>query len=1005
MKKPIPFGKYLLLERINVGGMAEVFKAKAFGVEGFERLVAVKRILPSIAEDAEFITMFVDEAKIAVQLTHANIAQIFDLGRVGDSYFIAMEFVHGKDLRAIFDRARKRGETVPVPMACYVAMKVCEGLDYAHNKKDAAGRDLHLVHRDVSPQNVLLSYDGEVKVIDFGIAKAAGKAGKTQAGILKGKFGYMSPEQVRGLPLDRRSDIFAVGIVLYELLTGERLFVGESDFSTLEKVKNVEIMPPSTYNRRIPEELEQIVLKGLAKDVDDRYQTAMDLHDDLQSFMYTSGNFFSRKDLSAYQRKAFAEEIAKESAREEEYRRMEADLQRPGANTNSGLDQFDDIEPLEPSVNVPDPRPTAAPQKPAPAALAAAMAQPQPPPPPRNTKKPTLMGGMGAAVPPPPPRVSAAPPPPPPRASMPTPPPPVAAAAPTPAGGGIDMDWDEEELSTQIYDKPELGGPGIPDLPEVPRAGGMPSPFGGPGPASLGAPVGVPMSGPAIGGPPIGGPPVGQHGSMGAPMMGMSPQVSGAMRPSLGAGTAPALGSAPAVGSPPVMSAPPVMAAPMMGAPSPFDPSPMAQPTAGREPTAMTRNKREGSRNGMSALLAIAAALVVGLLGIGGYFMFFRSQPGTIHVSTQPSDAIVFLDNSPASSSTSSPFVLANVPPGSHLVEVRRAGYETWATRIELASAQELSLPPVALTAQAGTAVGGPPVGPLVAGGGGAVAPAGSGFALDTLPSGATVFVGDRELPQRTPVRVADLAPGTYGIRVEHGENYAPWVTQITVPQGQILQLETARLTLRNVTVEFASNPDGAEVFLARGAERRAIGRTPVTANVEVTGGAWNVTMSRGGYEDYESALVLADGVARTAHSGSLIERRGGGGGGGRGPRVSGGGGGGGGGGGSLPVAIRPAGGGGGGGGSDPPTTSRPTGGGGGGGGTGILRVNSQPWSQVIVDGRVIGNTPQMNISLPAGSHRVELVNPQFNARESFTIVITAGETSTRVVRLTIPAP
>jgi serine/threonine protein kinase len=209
VKKPIPFGKYLLLERINVGGMAEVFKAKAFGVEGFERLVAVKRILPSIAEDQEFITMFVDEAKIAVQLTHANIAQIFDLGRVGDSYFIAMEYVHGKDLRAIFDRARKRGETVPVPMACYVAMKICEGLDYAHNKKDAAGRDLHLVHRDVSPQNVLLSYDGEVKVIDFGIAKAAGKAGKTQAGILKGKFGYMSPEQVRGLPLDRRSDIFA----------------------------------------------------------------------------------------------------------------------------------------------------------------------------------------------------------------------------------------------------------------------------------------------------------------------------------------------------------------------------------------------------------------------------------------------------------------------------------------------------------------------------------------------------------------------------------------------------------------------------------------------------------------------------------------------------------------------------------------------------------------------------------------------------------------------------
>jgi serine/threonine protein kinase len=220
VKKPIPFGKYYLLERINVGGMAEVFKAKAFGVEGFERLLAVKRILPNIAEDEEFITMFIDEAKIAVQLQHANVAQIFDLGKVDDSYFIALEYVNGKDLRAIFDRGRQRGEVMSVPQACFVVMQVCEGLDYAHNKRDAQGHELHLVHRDISPQNVLIGFEGEIKLIDFGIAKAAGKASKTQAGILKGKFGYMSPEQVRGLPIDRRSDIFSVGIVLYELLTG-----------------------------------------------------------------------------------------------------------------------------------------------------------------------------------------------------------------------------------------------------------------------------------------------------------------------------------------------------------------------------------------------------------------------------------------------------------------------------------------------------------------------------------------------------------------------------------------------------------------------------------------------------------------------------------------------------------------------------------------------------------------------------------------------------------------
>src|SRR5438067_12521233 len=322
LKKPTPFGKYYLLERINVGGMAEVFRAKAFGVEGFERLVAVKRILPNIAEDKEFIRMFIDEAKLSVQLNHANIAQIFDLGVVDGSYYIALEHVHGRDLRAMFDRCRQLGEPMPTSQACFVVMKVCEGLDYAHNKRDAGGREIGLVHRDVSPQNVLVSFEGEVKLIDFGIAKAAGKGSKTQAGILKGKFGYMSPEQVRGNPIDRRSDVFSCGIVLYELLTGERLFVGESDFSTLEKVRNVEILPPSTYNRRIPDELERIVLKALAKDPEERYQNAIDLHDELQAFVYTAGEFYSRKDLAGWMKKTFGREIEEESAKLESYRQL-----------------------------------------------------------------------------------------------------------------------------------------------------------------------------------------------------------------------------------------------------------------------------------------------------------------------------------------------------------------------------------------------------------------------------------------------------------------------------------------------------------------------------------------------------------------------------------------------------------------------------------------------------------------------------------------------------------
>ncbi|PTL78464.1 serine/threonine-protein kinase [Vitiosangium sp. GDMCC 1.1324] len=324
-RQPIPFGKYLLLDRINIGGMAEVWRGKMFGAGGFERLVAIKRILPNIAEDDEFITMFIDEAKISVQLNHANIAQIYELGQISNSYFIAMEYIPGKDMRAIFDRCRKKGEPAPVPLVAFVVSKMCEGLDYAHRKKTNQGQDLNIVHRDISPQNVLISFEGEVKVIDFGIAKAAGKATKTQAGILKGKFGYMSPEQIRGLPLDRRSDIFAIGVCLYEMLTGERLFVGDSDFSVLEKVRKAEVAPPSTYNRRIPEALEKIVLKALARDVDERYQYANELGDDLQRFLLTSESIFGRKDLMQYMKSTFAEDVEREKQRLQEY----ADIKTP----------------------------------------------------------------------------------------------------------------------------------------------------------------------------------------------------------------------------------------------------------------------------------------------------------------------------------------------------------------------------------------------------------------------------------------------------------------------------------------------------------------------------------------------------------------------------------------------------------------------------------------------------------------------------------------------------
>ncbi|MEL6761458.1 MAG: serine/threonine-protein kinase [Myxococcota bacterium] len=322
MAAPITFGKYLLLDRINVGGMAEVFKAKTFGIEGFERIIAIKRILPNMADDEEFINMFVDEARIAVQLSHANIVQIYELGKIENQYYIAMEYVSGKDLRQILDRYRKKEKTLPVPAAAYITSKLCEGLDYAHRKTDPTGRPLNVIHRDVSPQNILVSFEGAVKITDFGIAKAEDRASKTQAGVLKGKFGYMSPEQVRGLEIDHRSDIFAVGILLYEMVTGKRLFIGESDFSTLERVRKAEVIPPSEHNPDLPPEFEQLVMRTLARERDERYQWASEMLDDLQTFLIDNNTIYNAKRLSSLLKDDYQSDIDAEMQRMEEYMRL-----------------------------------------------------------------------------------------------------------------------------------------------------------------------------------------------------------------------------------------------------------------------------------------------------------------------------------------------------------------------------------------------------------------------------------------------------------------------------------------------------------------------------------------------------------------------------------------------------------------------------------------------------------------------------------------------------------
>jgi len=296
----IKFGQYVLLEKIATGGMAEVWKARMRGVEGFQKTVAIKKILPHLSDNQDFIEMFIDEAKLAAQLNHNNIIHIYDLGKIQGSYYIAMEYIDGYDLKTILKLATDRDQPINVELALFVASKIAAALDYAHRKRDFDERDLGLVHRDVSPQNVLISQEGDIKLCDFGIAKAASKASHTQAGALKGKLQYMSPEQAWGRSIDKRSDIFALATVLFELLTGRKLFTGDNELSILEQVREARITPPSQYNEDVTPQIDAIVVKALQKDPANRYQTAGEMERDINQVLYSFKPTPTAADLAIY---------------------------------------------------------------------------------------------------------------------------------------------------------------------------------------------------------------------------------------------------------------------------------------------------------------------------------------------------------------------------------------------------------------------------------------------------------------------------------------------------------------------------------------------------------------------------------------------------------------------------------------------------------------------------------------------------------------------------------
>lgn len=278
--------------------MAEVFRAESAGLEGFKKTVAIKRVLPNLSEKKQFINMFLDEARLSAHLNHSNCVQVFDIGKGDNAYFIVMEFVDGADLKAIMEWLKSRALGMPAEEACLIGVRICEGLTYAHELRDEKGRPLNIVHRDMSPPNILITRYGEVKIADFGLAKANSQLEESQPGVIKGKFGYLSPEAAQGRDVDSRTDIFAVGIMLWEMMAGQRLFQGATDLETVRLVQRAEVPDIRTVNPSVPASVAAVLARTLTLHPEARYQTARALGEDLNRVLFELPRAVSSFDIA-----------------------------------------------------------------------------------------------------------------------------------------------------------------------------------------------------------------------------------------------------------------------------------------------------------------------------------------------------------------------------------------------------------------------------------------------------------------------------------------------------------------------------------------------------------------------------------------------------------------------------------------------------------------------------------------------------------------------------------
>ncbi len=302
--------KYRVIKRLEAGGMAEVYLGEASSVEGFKKRVAIKRVLPHLAQNENFIQMFLDEARLSARLTHANIVSVFDISAREDTFFLIMEFIDGANLKKILETLHKRGQRFPIAEAIYMCTEACRGLAYAHELHDEHGKPLGIVHRDISPPNIMITRRGEVKVADFGLAKAGTQISQTDPGVVKGKFSYLSPEAANGKEVDARADIFSLGIVLWEMLAGRRLFLGETDYATVKLIQQANIPRLAPLNPQVDEAFEEILLKSLARDPEHRYQRAQEFGDALTGYLFSHQLKVTNYDIANLVNAAMAEDVA-----------------------------------------------------------------------------------------------------------------------------------------------------------------------------------------------------------------------------------------------------------------------------------------------------------------------------------------------------------------------------------------------------------------------------------------------------------------------------------------------------------------------------------------------------------------------------------------------------------------------------------------------------------------------------------------------------------------------